>query len=204
GDREGGGIARLGEQSPGLCPVLLGVPPEARELLQLGLWNRPLRARTREGPDVLEAGECAQQLAPRVAIDAQRQSLTDANVRERLHVVVDRDTELDDERRLLDDDLVAELLADALHLGVGQVAELDVSAAGPDGGRADGRLGADEELVAIEVWPVLDEVVGVPLPFERRAGGVALELEGPGADDVRLEVVRVLVEVLLRIDDVPR
>src|SRR5439155_3034366 len=126
--------------------VLLGVPPEARELLELGLWDCPLRARAREGSDVLEARERAQHLAPGIAIDAQREGLADANVGERLHVVVDRDAELDDERRVLDDDLVAELLADALHLGVGQVAELDIGAAGPDGGRANGRLRADEEL----------------------------------------------------------
>src|SRR2546425_4218710 len=34
--------------------------------------------------------------------------------------------------RSLDDDLVAELLRDGFHLGHGQIAELDVGAAGPD------------------------------------------------------------------------
>jgi len=122
----------------------------------------------------------------------------------RLHGVFHGDVEVDDEGGLLDDDLVAELLPDRLHLGEGQVAELDVGAPGPDRGGAHGRLRADVELVPVEKWPVLDEVVGVTLTLERRAARVALEPEGSGADDVVLEVIRILVEILLRKDDIHR
>src|SRR6266849_8971324 len=135
---------------------------------------RPFRARTRERPDVPEAREPVPDLAPGVAIETQREGLADANIRERLHGVVHRDVEVDDEGGLLDDDLVAELLPDRFHLGEGQVAELDVGAPGPDRRRAHGRLRADVELVPVEVWPVLDEVVGVALTFERRPARVAL------------------------------
>src|SRR5206468_10976300 len=92
---------------------------------------------------------------------------------------------------------------DRLDLGQRQGAELDVRASGANGRRARRRLGADEELVAVEVRSVLDEVVGVPLALERGSARVALELEGSGPDDVGLEVVRITVEVLLGIDHVP-
>ena len=198
------GVAGLGQEPPGLGPVLLGVPSEARVLLELGRRHRPLRAGTRERPHVPEPRERVQDLAPGVPIDPQVEGLPHANVGERLHGVVHGDVEVDDEGGLLDDDLVAELLRDGFHLGHGQIAELDVGAAGPDRRGPHGCLGADEVLVAVEIGPVFDEVVGVPLALERRAARVALELEGAGAHDVVLEVVRILVEVLLRKDDVRR
>src|SRR5262249_61712142 len=68
----------------------------------------------------------------------------------------------------------------------------------------DRGLRADEELVAVEVRAVLDEVIRIALALEGRARRVALEFEGPRADHVLHEVVRIFVQVLLGVDDVPR
>ena len=64
-----------------------------------------------------------------VPIEAQRQRLTDAYVVERLDRLVHRDAEDAGSRRVLHDDLVAELFPDRLDLGQRQGAELDVRAA---------------------------------------------------------------------------
>src|SRR2546426_1080835 len=47
-------VARVGQEPPGLGPVLLGVPAEARKLFELGLRHRPLGSRTGQRPDVPE------------------------------------------------------------------------------------------------------------------------------------------------------
>ena len=179
--------------------------PKPGSFSSLDLGHRPLRARTHQGAHEPEAGERGQHLAHRVPVDAEGKRLADADVVEWLRRVVDR--------RLPHWPVIAvswtatlspSCFLDRLRLRVRQVTELDVGAPGADRGRPHGGLGADEELVAVEVRAVLDEVVGVPLALERRAPRVVLELEGPRAHRVRLEVVRVLVQVLLREDDVPR
>src|SRR5207302_705560 len=133
-------------------------------------------ARTQEAADVLEPGEIEQHLAAGVAIESERERLAYALVVERLYVVVDGDPPLAGHRRVLDGHLVAELLLDRLDLGVGQITELDVRAPGADRRRPHRRLRADEELVAVEVRPVLHEVVGVAFALEARPRCVALEL----------------------------
>src|SRR6266540_3039741 len=198
------GVTCLGQEAFGLGAILLHVLPEARKLLKLGVRYRPLRRRTHQPADVLEARDGVEHATRGVPIETKRQRLTDAFVVEGLDRLVHRDAEDAGGRCILHDHLVAELLPDRLDLRLRHGAELDVRAPGANGRRAHRRLRADEELVAIEIRSVLDEIVGVPLAFERGSGRAALELEGPGPDDVRLEVVRILVEVLLRIDHVPR
>src|SRR6267142_4573382 len=148
-------VAGLGQEFLGLRSVLLHVLPEPRQFLQLGLRHRELGAGTQETAHVLQARQAEQHSASGVAVEPERERLADADVGERLHRVVDDDPELARHRRLLDDDLVTELLLDRFDLGRRQIAELDVGAAGPDGGRPHRGLRADEELVAVEVGPVL-------------------------------------------------
>src|SRR5207237_2478816 len=139
-----------------------------------------------------------------VPIETERQRLTDTFVVEGLDRLVHRDAEDAGGRGILHDHLVAELLPDRFDLRLWHSAELDVRTPGANGRRAHRRLRADEELVAVEIRSVLDEVVGIPLALERGAACVALELERPGPDDVRHEVVRILAEVFLRLEPVPR
>src|SRR5437667_4068257 len=198
------GVTGLGQEAFGLGAILLHVLPEARKLLQLGVRHRPLRRRTHQPADVLETRDGVEHATRGVPIETQRQRLTDTFVVEGLDRLVHRDAEDAGGRGILHDHLVAELLPDRLDLRLRHGAELDVRAPVANGRRAHRCLRADEELVAVEIRSVLDEVVGVALALARVAARVALELEGPGPDDVRLEVVRILVEVLLRIDHVPR
>src|SRR5216117_3899701 len=192
------GVTGLGQEAFGLGAILLHVLPEARKLLQLGVRHRPLRRRTHQPADVLETRDGVEHATRGVPIETERQRLTDAFVVEGLDRLVHRDAEDAGGRGILHDHLVAELLPDRLDLRLRHGAELDVRAPGANGRRAHRRLGADEELVAVEIRSVLDEVVGVPLALERGSARVTPELEGPGPDDVRLEVVRILVEVFLR------
>jgi len=61
-----------------------------------------------------------------------------------------------------------------------------------------------KELVAVEIRLVLDEVVGVSLTSNVEPRVWLLNLNGPRTHDVGLEIVWILVEVLLRKNDVPR
>src|SRR5262249_4600433 len=140
----------------------------------------------------------------RVPIDGQRKGFANANVVERLDGLVERDAEQPGRWRVLHDDLVPELLANCRDLGLRHGAELDPGTPGTKGRGPHRGVRTDEELVSVEVRPILNKVVGVPLALERGSARVTLELEGTGSDDVRLKIVRVLVEILLRIDDVPR
>src|SRR3989442_58778 len=124
--------------------------------------------------------------AGRGPIEAQGEGLADADIGERLRGLVHRDPEQTGRGCVLYDDLVPERLPDRLHLRQRHGAKLDPGAPGAKSRRPHGRFRTDEELVTIEVRTVLDEVVGVPLALERRAARVALELERPRADDVRL------------------
>src|SRR5262249_11105593 len=106
-------------------------------------------------------------------------------------------------RSLLGDQRVAQVPGDRVHLALRQVAKLDVGSPGADRRRAHCGLRADEELVPVQVRPVLDEGVGIPLPLEGRSARGALELEPTGADDAGLDAGWVAVEILLGKDDVP-
>src|SRR5258705_10494001 len=69
------GVPGLGQKTFGLGAILLDVLPEARKLLQLGLRHRPLRPRTHQPADVLEARDGEEHAAPRVPIETDRRRL---------------------------------------------------------------------------------------------------------------------------------
>src|SRR5438876_3139012 len=101
-DLQAVGVTGFGEEPSGLGATLLAVLPEARELLELGLRHRPFRAGTHQTSHVPQAGERLEHPARRVAIEAQREGLADADIVERLHGVVDRDAPLAGHGRRLD------------------------------------------------------------------------------------------------------
>src|SRR5262249_61477284 len=113
----------------------------------------------RPGPpdpaDVVQARDRVEPRAGRVTVETERERPTNALVLEGFDRLVHRDAEDAGGRRILHDDLVAELLPDPFDLRQRQRAELDVRAAGANGRRARRCLRGDEELVAVEVRAVL-------------------------------------------------
>jgi hypothetical protein len=138
------------------------------------------------------------------AVDRQGQGAADANIVERLFLVVRRDRAADVPIPLLDDDLVAKR-ADQLVARRGRhAAELDRSAVAAD--RIDaGRLlvGVDRDE-AVEIGQALLIIVRVAHPGDGLTGLVMGEFEGAGAEDVLLVPVRVLVEDGFLVDPVER
>ena len=69
------GVTGLGQEAFGLGAILLHVLSEARKFLKLGVRHRPLRSRTHQPADVLEARDGVEHATRGVPIETERQRL---------------------------------------------------------------------------------------------------------------------------------
>src|SRR5260221_1224629 len=134
------------------------------------------------------------------AVDRQGQRTADADVVERLALVVRGGNQRAVPVALLHRDLVSERADQFVARRWRQTTELDRGAVAPDRIKASGLFRCQDPDYAVEIRQARMVVVGIALALDRLAGLVADQLEGAGAENVFLVPVRILIEGLFLVD----
>src|SRR5262244_3997097 len=153
----------LSQETPRFRPRLLDVSPVARQLLQLRRRRRPRRAGDLDPSHLAHHGDAREILRGFPAIEGQGERAPHPPVFERLALVVDGDQGEAVPRALLNGDLGAEGLHEAVPFGRSEAAELRVRPLTADGRHLCGRGGDEDCAIAVEVGLALIPVVGVLL-----------------------------------------
>ncbi|HEV8031867.1 MAG TPA: hypothetical protein VGP42_12695 [Stellaceae bacterium] len=193
--------ARLLQQARRLGPGLLEIRPKAGDLLQLVLRRGQRGAGKDDAADSMNVSDLGERRDAVPAINRQRQGAADSSVAERLPLVVRGDQAAAVPVALLHRDPLAERGFQFIARGGRETAKLDGRAVAAD--RVDpGRLLVGENaLEPVEVGQPGMVVIRVANPGDRLAGLVGDELERARSQDVLLVPMRVLVEVLLLVDE---
>src|SRR5262249_10147151 len=160
--------------------------------------------RENNAADCLHDGDLRKMLRSAPTIDRQRERATDANVVERLPLVVRREQEDAIPVALLYRDVFAERMDEIVAALRREAAELDRGTVAADRLHAYRLLVWEDRLEAVEVGLALDIEVLVALAAHEGTGLMRHELERPRAQDVPLVPADVRVQLCLRVDEIVR
>ena len=161
--------------------------------------------RENHAADRLHDGNLGEIFGAAPAVERQRKRLSDPRIVKRLAALVRRCKQNAVPVAFLDRDLVAQGFHQIVTSLRREAAELDRRAVAANGLQAQRHLRRGNSLVTIQIGFSLVMVTGVFLAFDEGARLMLHEAECTGAIDVLLMPgIAVLIEVLLRIDEVER